>query len=215
MFSRSFQVHLTGLPGGIECAFTTDSAVVLSRRTVVNKILLSCLCSATILFPDGSARAQDQTIVLPDLPVAVEPDHTQNLMLFSAGQDSPQSVRTEVAQEQAKAVQQTEADSERGRRQEELRKKIYAYGPPYRGRVDIWLRNNRKLTGTIVEISSGSFLLQQKKNKRVTVFYGEVTRGPVPKFTASTEASGEAVAWALVLAMWVTGHVLAYNASHR
>jgi hypothetical protein len=193
----------------------TLSLFFCEEDCVLNKIVLSFLCCVTTLFPVRSAQAQNQAIVLADLPVAVEPERIQNLMLLSAAQNTPQYVRTDETPDQSKSVTQTEAVSEQQRRQEELRRQIYAYGPPYRGRVDIWLRNGRKLTGTIAEISSDSFLLQQKRNKRTSVSYAEVAKRPIARSTASAEAGGEGVAMVLVLAMWVTGHVLAYNATHR
>lgn len=139
----------------------------------------------------------------------------QDLMLFSSAQHQPQSGRTDESRDLSKSGSQTAADSEREQHQEEVRKQVYVYAPPCRAQVIVWLRNGRKLTGTIAEISSDSFLLRVKKNKSVAVSFAEVTRGPVLRSTATTEGLGEGVAMALLLAMYVTARVFAYDSTHR
>jgi hypothetical protein len=202
------------LPSGIECADTSDAVAVFCKEVdVLNKMVLSCLCCAATLLPVRSARAQDLAIQFPDVPVAVEPERIHSLMHLSAAQAKPESVRTDEPREQSNSG--SDVDSERQLRQEELRKRIEAFGPPCRRQVIIWLRDGRKLTGTITELSSDSFLLQQKKNKRMTVSYVEVAGGAVDRSIARTGASGEGAAMVLLLAMWVTARVLAYDATHR
>jgi sRNA-binding regulator protein Hfq len=182
---------------------------------VLNKMVLLFLCCAISLFPVRNAQAQDPAVLLPELPVAMEPERMQDLILFSAAQNKPQSVRTDESREQSKSGSQTAADSEREQHQEEMRKKVSVYGPPRRAQVIVWLSNGKKLTGTIAEISSDSFLLRVKKNKSVAVSYTEVTRGPVLRTTTTSEDLGQGAAMVLVLAMYVTARVLAYDSTHR
>lgn len=182
---------------------------------MLNKMVLWFLCCAVSLFSIRNARAQDQAVLLQYLPVAVEPERMQNLMLFSAAQNKPQSARTDENREPSKSGSQTAADSEHEQLQEEMRKKVSVYGPPCRARVIVWLRNGQKLTGNIAVISSDSFLLRVKKNKSVSVSYGEVTRGPVLGTTATSENLGQGAAMVLVLAMYVTARVFAYDSTHH
>jgi hypothetical protein len=182
---------------------------------VLNKMVLMFLSCAIFLFPVGNAQAQDPAVLLPELPVAMEPERMQDLILFSAAQNKPQSMRTDESREPSKSGSQTVADSEREQHQEEMREKVSVYGPPCRARVIVWLRNGQKLTGNIAEISSDSFLLRVKKNKSVAVSYGEVTRGPVLRTTATSENLGQGAAMVLVLAMYVTARVVAYNSTYH
>jgi hypothetical protein len=145
----------------------------------------------------------------------MEPERMQDLMLLSAAQNKPQSMRTDESRDASKSGSQTAADSEREPHQEEMRRKVSVYGPPCRARVIVWLRNGQKLTGNIAEISSHSFLLRVKKNKSVPVSYADVTKGPVLRSTATTEELGEGAAIMLVLAMYVTARVLANDSAHR
>ena len=182
---------------------------------MLNKMVLCFLCCAISLFPARDARAQEHGVFLQDLPVAMEPERMQDLMLLSAAQDAPQSARTDESGDPSKSGVQTAADSEREQHQEEMRKKVSVYGPPCRARVIVWLKNGQKLTGNIAEISSDSFLLRVKKNKNVAVSFAEVTRGPVLRSTATTEELGEGAAMVLVLAIYVTARVLAYDSTHH
>lgn len=214
-FRLRFEANLTEFPGGIECAPTGVPLLFSCEEgDVLNKMVLCFLCCSVSLSPVRNVRAQEHAVLLAELPVALEPERMQ-LMLSSAAQNKLQSVGTDESREPSKSGSQTAADSEREQRQEETRKQVSVYGPPCRARVMVWLRNGQKLTGTIAEISSDSFLLRVKKNKSVAVSYGEVTRGPVLRTTTTSEDSGQGAAMVLVLAMYVTARVFAYDSTHR
>jgi hypothetical protein len=184
---------------------------------MVIKMARRCVCIVAILLPVLSARGQDQAVRLAELPFGAEPERIQNLLVLMAGptaQDRTRSAQTDDTREQAELKPQTAVGREQAQCREEVRK-IYEQDTPYPPRVTVWLKDGRKLHGSIAGTSSDTFLLRQKKNKAVTISYAEVVKGPVLPPVARGSEVGEGVAMFLGVGMIVAANVWFYNATHR
>jgi len=209
-------MYLAEMASGIVRAVPYRVAGFCEEGDVVNKIGLPCICIA-MLFPAQSTRGQDKTAYLVELPLGAEPERMQNLLVLTsalATEGTAQSGQTDDARERAETEPQKEAEIQQPRRREAVRK-IYAQVTPYPPRVAIWLKDGRRLQGSIAGMSSDTFLLRQKKNKVVTISYAEVVKGPVlPSIERGSEI-GEGMAMFLAVGMLVTAYVWSYNATHR
>ena len=183
---------------------------------MLNKIVLSCVCWAATLVPVWSAQAQEEIVQLPDLPCDMKPEKLKDLMALSAALNEPQSMRADDRSNQPRLDLQAEAGDKERQHQEEIRSQVYAMSKQSSCpcRVLVWLRNRKKLKGTITEVSSDSFLLRQKKKKTVTILYADIAKGPVLAPISSTQP-GEGIALIFAAAALLYLQFRAYDETHR